>query len=217
MHMHICICTCHMHMHMCMHMCWSACACARDSIVTPRFSNTMSNKAIYTNISIPTCKISASNEDFNTSTSIKSTVKYTVKYMTPRRLSAVRGCRRGTKLLEDQLDRADPWKLANRRLRYHRQPGLPVAPQSAICEFASSSSPIGDPSTVRFSTTAPTWCAGRRSARSTRSWFLRYSPWPRRQYVDRGAPLQATPWRSIHAAPRLCAPLPAALPEPQSS
>jgi len=168
-------------------------------------------------ISIPTCKISASNEDFNTSTSIKSTVKYTVKYMTPRRLSAVRGCRRGTKLLEDQLDRADPWKLANRRLRYHRQPGLPVAPQSAICEFASSSSPIGDPSTVRFSTTAPTWCAGRRSARSTRSWFLRYSPWPRRQYVDRGAPLQATPWRSIHAAPRLCAPLPAALPEPQSS
>jgi hypothetical protein len=29
--------------------------------------------------------------------------------------------------------------------------------------------------------------------------------------------MQATPWRSIHAAPRLCAPLPAALPDPQSS
>ena len=29
--------------------------------------------------------------------------------------------------------------------------------------------------------------------------------------------MQATPWRSIHASPRHCAPLPAALPEPQSS
>ena len=56
-----------------------------------------------------------------------------------------------------------------------------------------------------------------RSACSTRSRCLRYSPWPRRQYVDGGAPLQATPRRSTHAAPRLCAPLPAALPEPQSS
>ena len=44
-----------------------------------------------------------------------------------------------------------------------------------------------------------------------------YGPWPRRRYVDGGAPRQATPWRSsIHAALRLCA-LPAALPEPQSS
>ena len=36
-----------------------------------------------------------------------------------------------------------------------------------------------DPPTPRFSTTgAPTWCAGPRSARSTRSWCLRYPPWP---------------------------------------
>ena len=33
-----------------------------------------------------------------------------------------------------------------------------------------------------------------------------YGPWPRRRYVDGGAPRQATPWRSsIHAAVRLCA------------
>ena len=29
--------------------------------------------------------------------------------------------------------------------------------------------------------------------------------------------MQATPWRGIDATPRHCAPLPAALPEPQSS
>eukprot|EP00964_Phaeocystis_antarctica_P087122 scaffold55240_cov58-Phaeocystis_antarctica.AAC.2 len=31
---------------------------------------------------------------------------------------------------------------------------------------------------------------------------LKYSPWPRRQYVDGGTPLQATFWCSIHAALR---------------
>ena len=76
--------------------------------------------------------------------------------------------------------RADAGKLANRRRRCHPEGGCPcraVAPPLAIREFTSSSGrALADPSTVRCSTTrAPTWCAGPRSARSTRSWCLRYT------------------------------------------
>ena len=110
--------------------------------------------------------------------------------------------------------RADAGKLANRRRRCHPEGGCPcraVAPPLAIREFTSSSGrALADPSTVRCSTTrAPTWCAGPRSARSTRSWCLHALlalATPSSQYVDRRAPLQATPTlhgAAIHAAPRL--------------
>eukprot|EP00964_Phaeocystis_antarctica_P088238 scaffold56153_cov24-Phaeocystis_antarctica.AAC.1 len=38
---------------------------------------------------------------------------------------------------------------------------------------------------------------GPRSARSTRSWCLRYLPWPRRQYVDGRAPQRAIAAREV--------------------
>ena len=47
-----------------------------------------------------------------------------------------------------------------------------------------------------------------------------YSPWPRRQYVDGGAPLQATPCSEAQqscSSTAVRAPLPACLPEPRSS
>ena len=95
---------------------------------------------------------------------------------------------------------------------------VPGSLPSAICEFDSSSSCSWSLNRAVLETDAnmvSRTSAG--SARSTRSWCLRYSPWPRRQYVDGRAPQRATPWLSIDAAPRHCAPLPAALPEPQCS
>ena len=126
------------------------------------------------------------------------------------------------------------WKLANLRplyaMRAEAARGVAVRDFCTIsCEFASSSSrALADPrsrsapTVCVLSTTrrAPIWRAGPRSARSTR-WCLRYSPWPRRQCIlystEESLCKRKSPWRSIHAAPRLCAPLPAALPEPQSS
>jgi hypothetical protein len=88
------------------------------------------------------------------------------------------------------------------------------------CEFASSSSrALADPRSCPLQPCAfsrrraPIWRAGPRSARSTR-WCLRYSPWPRRQCMlyspEERLCKRKSPWRSTHAAPRLCAPLPAA-------
>ena len=97
-----------------------------------------------------------------------------------------------------------------------------VAPRSAICEFASSGRALADPPTVRFSTTGANRVS-RTKKRARDPLLVPALPalatpsicWLRSAAAS--VKRQPTPWRSIHAAPRLCAPLPAALPEPQSS
>ena len=95
---------------------------------------------------------------------------------------------------------------------------LPVALPSAISEFASSSSPSWSPNRAVLDD-------GRQHgeldqgvrARPALGACATRPGHAVNVLAEEPAPLQATPWRSIHAAPRLCAPLPAALPEAQSS
>ena len=127
-----------------------------------------------------------------------------------------RGCRRRTCLLEDHS-----WTALTLEVGKSRPGCAGVAPRSAICEFASSGRALADPPTVRFSRD------GRQQGEQDQEARARPAPGAcatRPGHAvnmladeERRCKREATPWRSIHAAPWLCAPLPAALPEPQSS
>jgi len=130
--------------------------------------------------------------------------------------SELKGCLLRTRfILGDQLDRADAgsWQIAD---------GGDTGSSSSLRRRA-----LAGPRTVRalrFSTTGADTVIeqdqGER-ARATRSWCLRATrpAWPRVavNMLDEERRCKRHPGAASMAAPRLCAPLPAALPEPQSS